>query len=267
MAVCNTIVHDLSPGEGLNASERARQKLAPLATTLLGHGPEIGRQVESVFSKFWQLARRADDMVDYSTSSDLKWLSVVQSVFALCSNASAPPPRNVVGPEAWLATVSHLFELMKLTCKGEVDDLLLCKRPSEPAYGRMVLMKTGVWFAGRIACAAVAADCKDSKTAQDLQEYGNLASMAYQIRNDIRDIGTEGKDIAIGKMNYPSILLFQAEPSLFGKKRIPSSAYREYGVMELAEKRAALYEERCQKIMRSYDCSLELFTRELCSSG
>ena len=157
---------------------------------------------------------------------------------------------------------------MKLTCKGEVDDLLLCKRPSEPAYDKMVFSKTGVWFSGRIACAAMAAGCEDSKIVKDLQEYASLASIAYQIRNDICDVGTEGKDIVIGKMNYPSILLFQADPSLFGaKKRVAKAAYRECGVIELAEKKAALYEERCHKIMSVYDRSLECFTRELCLSG
>lgn len=240
----------------LNRSERARQKLAPIVAKLLRRDLEAGRQVESVFTMFWQLARKADDMMDYSNSSDLKWLGVLQQVFMKCSKVQSLPP--AITAEAWLGTISHFFYLMSMTCKGEVDDLLL-RRPSLLDYEKMVILKTGPWFTGRIACAAIAAGAdQTSRMIRDLQEYGNLASLAYQIRNDIQDFQTEGKDIAIGKLNYPSVLLI-GQP-LRHPESLPD-------ILKSAAQAAMAYEEKAKRIARKYSRELELLTCDLCSSG
>jgi geranylgeranyl pyrophosphate synthase len=244
--------------DALNRSERARQKLAPIVAKLLHHDSEAGRQVESVFTLYWQLARKADDMMDYSNSSDLKWLNVLQQVFMMCSKAQSLP--SAVTAEAWLRMLSHFFNLMSMTCKGEVEDLLL-RRPSILDYEKMVILKTGPWLTGRIACAAIAAGAdQKSRIMEDLQEYGNLASLAYQVRNDVQDFQTEGKDIAIGKLNYPSVLLI--EQSLCRRK-----ALLNYDVLELAARAAETYEEEAKKIARRYSPELELLTSDLCSSA
>ncbi len=235
----------------LNASERARQMLAPTIARLYGYDEKAGYQVESIFTMFWQLARKADDMMDYSASSDLKWLQVLQQVFRLCSSVQSLP--SSISAEAWLRTIRKFFDLMNRTCMGEVEDLLLAKKSlSESHYNRMVLLKTGPWFTGRIECAALASG---SEMDRDLAEYGNLSCMAYQIRNDIRDAENEDKDIAIGKLNYPAILLHQ-NPFL-GKAQAVS----------MAAKAADAYEERARKIAYRYGEELELLTAQLCSSG
>jgi len=231
-----------------NRSEMARQRLAPIVAGLLGSDEKAGYRVESVFTSFWQLARKADDMMDYSGSSDLKWLKVLQQVFQMCSTAQDLP--SCISPDAWMKTVGHFFYLMSMTCKGEVEDLTLADKPSEPRYNRMVLLKTGPWFTGRIACTALAVG---STAGKDLLEYGNLACLAYQIRNDIRDAETERKDIAIGKLNYPAVLLFQ-DPG-HGERAI-----------ELAAAAAESYEEEGRKIACRYSSELELLTAQLCSS-
>jgi geranylgeranyl pyrophosphate synthase len=203
---------------------------------------------------FWQLARKADDMMDYSNSSDLKWLGVLQQVFMTCSKVQSLPP--AITAEAWLGTISHFFYLMSMTCKGEVDDLLL-RRPSLLDYEKMVILKTGPWFTGRIACAAIAAGAdQTSRMMRDLQEYGNLVSLAYQIRNDMQDFQTEGKDIAIGKLNYPSVLLI--EQSL--------QSLSNHDVLELAARVAGAYEEKAKRIALRYSRELELLTCDLCSA-
>jgi len=253
-----TARHGLLLLEDLNKSEHARQKLAPIVTELLHHDSEAGNQVESVFTMFWQLARKADDMMDYSNSSDLKWLGVLQQVFMTCSRVQNLP--SAITAEAWLETISHFFYLMSMTCKGEVDDLLL-RRPSLPDYEKMVILKTGPWFTGRIACATIAAGAdQTSRMIKDLQEYGNLASLAYQIRNDMQDFQTEAKDITIGKLNYPSMLLLRQ--SLRGEIQ-PKSLY----VLESAARTAAAYEAKAKSMARKYSRELELLTSDLCSSA
>ena len=251
-----TARHGLLLLEDLNRSERARQKLAPIVIELLRHDPKAGRQVESVFAMFWQLARKADDMMDYSDSSDLKWLGVLQQVFMSCSKVQALP--SAITAEAWVETISHFFYLMSMTCKGEVDDLLL-RRPSLPDYEKMVILKTGPWFTGRIACAAIAAGAdQTSRMIKDLQEYGNLVSLAYQIRNDIQDFQTEGKDITIGKLNYPSILI---------KQSLRNESLTDHDVLELAARTAGAYEDKAKSMARKYSRELELLTSDLCSSS
>lgn len=236
---------------GLNASEQARQMLAPAVARLFGRDEKVGHQVESIFTTFWQLARKADDMMDYSVSSDLKWLQVLQQVFRLCSGVQDLPPS--IPARAWLTTTGRFFDLMSRTCGGEVEDLLIASRPpSSPRYERMVILKTGPWFTGRMECAALAAG---GEIPGDLVEYGDLACMAYQIRNDIKDAETEGKDIAIGKLNYPAILALQ-NPLLCKAQAI-----------EVAARTASEYEERAMKIARRHGRELELLTAQLCSSG
>lgn len=247
MAVCSTPRRQ-ELGD-LNTSERARQRLAPAVARLLGSDERIGCQVESIFTTFWQLARKADDMMDYSASSDLKWLQVLQHVFQICSSAQSQP--SFIPPEAWLRTTGHFFRLMSMTCKGEVEDLLLAGGPaSESHYDRMVLLKTGPWFTGRIACAALAAG---GEIGRDLLEYGDMLCLAYQIRNDIRDAETEGKDSAIGKLNYPALLLRQNRARSCGR------------AVELAARAADSYEEKSMKIAGRYGGELELLTAQLCS--
>lgn len=225
--------------------------LTPTIAKLHGGDEKAGYQVESIFTTFWQLARKADDMMDYSASSDLKWLQVLQQVFRLCSSVQNLPPS--VSAEAWLRTAGKFFELMSMTCKGEVEDLLLTKGPlSYSHYNRMVLLKTGPWFTGRIECAALATG---SEIDKGLAEYGNLTCLAYQIRNDIKDAETEGKDIAIGKLNYPAVLMRQ-NPLLDKVKAI-----------RMAAKAADAYEERAKKIASRYGKEFELLTAQLCSSG
>ena len=247
MAVCSTSGRQELAGD-LNRSERARQRLAPIVAGLLGD-EKAGYQLESVFTAFWQLARKADNMMDYSGSSDLKWLQVLQQVFKMCSDAQSLPA--FIPAEAWLKTIGHFFHLMSMTCKGEVQDLLLAGRPSESHYNSMVLLKTGPWFTGRIACAAIAVD---SDAGKDLLEYGDLTCLAYQIRNDVRDMETEGKDIAIGKLNYPAILLLR-------------NPLRGGHAAEMAETTARSYEEKARRIAHRHSSELELLTAQLCSSG
>jgi hypothetical protein len=247
MAVYSTSGRQELAGD-LNRSEQARQRLAPIVAGLLGD-EKAGYQVESVFTAFWQLARKADDMMDYAGSSDLKWLQVLQQVFRMCSGAQSLPA--FIPAEAWLKTISHFFHLMSMTCKGEVQDLLLAGRPSESHYNSMVLLKTGPWFTGRIACAAIAAG---SDAGKDLLEYGDLTCLAYQIRNDVRDMETEGKDIAIGKLNYPTILLVR-------------NSSRGGHAAEMAERTARSYEEKARRIAHRHSSELELLTAQLCSSG
>jgi len=235
-----------------NTSEQARRRLAPMVAKLLGSDEEVGSQVEALFTRFWQLARKADDMVDYSDSSDLKWLQILQQVFSSCT-ATQSLPSSILA-HAWLKTVGHFFYLMSNTCTGEVEDLLFCRNPSDSEYNRMVLLKTGPWFSGRIVCTALAAS---RNTNNDLLEYGNLVSLTYQIRNDIVDTETEGKDIKIGKMNYPSLLMLQNAEECKQKD----------DAISLAKKIANRYEEKAQKIACRYSRDLELLTTELCSSS
>src|SRR5690606_9193128 len=226
----------------LNASERARQVLAPTIARLHSCDERIGYQIESIFTTFWQLARKADDMMDYSSSSDLKWLQVLQQVFRLCSSVQNPPPPSVVA-EAWSRTIAKFFDLMSMTCRGEVEDLQLARRPlSDSQYNTMVLLKTGPWFTGRVECVTLATG---SDIDNSLVEYGNLTCLAYQIRNDIKDAETENKDIAIGKLNYPAVLMHQ-NPSL-GKSQD----------IKMAATIADAYEERAKKIARRHGKELE----------
>ncbi|MEP0825816.1 MAG: polyprenyl synthetase family protein [Nitrososphaera sp.] len=234
----------------LNASERARQVLAPTIARLHSCDERVGYQIESFFTTFWQLARKADDMMDYSSSSDLRWLQVLQQVFRLCSGVQIPPPPSV-SADAWSKTVAKFFDLMSMTCMGEVEDLQLAKRSlSDSLYNRMVLLKTGPWFTGRIECAVLVTG---SEMDNDLIEYGNLSCLAYQIRNDIRDAEVENKDIAIGKLNYPTVLMLQ-NPSLDKSQAI-----------RMAASIADAYEEGAKKIARRYGKELELLTGHLCS--
>ncbi|HEX7031731.1 MAG TPA: hypothetical protein VF172_01905, partial [Nitrososphaera sp.] len=167
MSACSIVLE-------LNASERARQMLASTITTLYSCDEEVGYQIESIFATFWQLARKADDMIDYSSSSDLKWLQVLQQVFRLCSRVQSVPPSSV-SAEAWSRTLAKFFDLMSMTCRGEVEDLQLARGSlSDCYYNRMVLLKTGPWFTGRIECATLATGHEiDSR----LQEYGNLSCL------------------------------------------------------------------------------------------
>lgn len=267
--ITQQILQDYS---NLNQSERARSILAPTVAKLLGHSPETGNQIESVFSIFWQLARKADDMIDYSVSSDSKWLGILQDIFLKCSKVESIIPKMIaiISVETWLKVVSHFFYLMSLSCKGEFDDLLL-HRPSLADYNKMVLLKTGPWFTGRIICTALAVRFDDNDVMlEDLKEYGDLVSLSYQIRNDIQDIETEEKDIAIGKLNYPSILLLLEDPSLRSgsDRRIPKDLYYSHRAIESAMRTSKIYEEKAKKIARKYDsCELELLAADLCSSS
>jgi geranylgeranyl pyrophosphate synthase len=177
-------------------------------------------------------------------------------VFMMCSKVPSLP--SVITAEAWLRTISHFFCLMSMTCKGEVDDLLL-RKPSILDYEKMVILKTGPWFTGRISCAAVAAGAdQSSRMIKDLQEYGCLVSLAYQIRNDIQDFQAEGKDSFIGKLNYPAVLLL--EQSLHHHKGLPE-------IVKLAAQTARAHEEKAKRIAMKYSSELELLTRDLCSSS
>ena len=248
----------------LNTSEHARTKLGPIVSNLLVGHPEAGYEVESIFSMFWKAARKADDMMDYSKSSDMEWLKVLQQIFLLCSKVQDLPSNTT--PEAWIRTSSYFFNLMSETCRGEVEDLIL-RKPSLSNYNRMVLQKTGPWFTGRIKCTAIATGCTGQESVmRDLELYGNFAALSYQIRNDIKDVETDGKDIAIGKVNLPSVLLVQKKPELLLKSRIPRAMYYEYGVIEQAEVMAQAYEDKSSQIAQKYDLELESLTRDLCSS-
>ena len=249
---------------GLNASEQARTRLGPIVSNLLVGRPEAGYEVESIFSMFWNAARQADDMMDYSRSSDMEWLKVLQQIFLLCSKVQDLPSNTT--PEAWIRTSSYFFNLMSETCKGEVEDLI-ARKPSLSNYNRMVLQKTGPWFTGRIACTAIATGrTRQEPVLRDLELYGNFVSLAYQIRNDIKDIETDGKDIAIGKVNLPSVLLVQKRPELLLKSRISRAVYYEHGVIEQAEIMAQAYENKSSQIAQKYGFELESLTRDLCSS-
>lgn len=245
MSACGVVLE-------LNVSERARRMLAPTIAALYSGNEEIGHQIESIFTIFWQLARRADDMMDYSSSSDLRWLQALQQVFRLCSRVQDKRPSSIL-PAVWSRTLAKFFGLMSMTCRGEVEDLQLAKGSlSDSHYNRMVLLKTGPWFTGRIECAILATGNEiDSRLA----EYGNLSCLAYQIRNDIRDAETEDKDIAIGKLNYPRVLMYQ-NPSLDKGRAI-----------RMAESIAHAYEKRARKIAHGYGKELELLTTQLCSSA
>jgi hypothetical protein len=260
--------------KNLNQSERAREMLAPAVAKFLGHGAEAGSHIESLFSVFWQLARKADDMIDYSVSSDLKWLGVLQDIFSKCSKVQSILPKmtTIISLESWQKAVGHFFNLMSMTCKGEINDLLL-RSPSLADYNNMVLLKTGPWFTGRIMCTALAIrfdnDNNNPEILKDLKEYGDLVSLAYQIRNDIRDIETEEKDIAIGKLNYPTILLLLEDPSLRYRYNgsIPKGLYYSHRAIESAIRTAKIYEEKAKKIARKYGSrELELLATELCTS-
>lgn len=208
-----------------------------------------GFHVESIFTAFWELARKADDMMDCSSSSDLKWLQVLQHVFQMCGSVQSRPP--FISEDAWLKTNRYFFHLMSMTCKGEVEDLKLSAgQASELHYNKMVLLKTGPWFTGRMACAALATG---SDIGKDLLEYGDRACLAYQIRNDIRDAESEGKDAAIGKLNYPALLLRQ------------DSARSCQRAIELASMTADLHEEKSMKIAGKYDGELKFLAAQLCS--
>ena len=250
----------------LNKSELARQKLAPIIARLVGSDPEAGHNIESVFTMFWRLARKADDMMDYSDSSDKKWLEVLQHVFLLCSKAENLP--KVIPAERWLSTISHFFYLMSKTCEGEIDDLLF-RRPSLSNYEKMVLQKTGPWFTGRITCTALAVGMHHNQLVTDLQDFGNFVTLAYQIRNDIQDIETEQKDIVIGKLNYPSILLMSQRPlpSVGCGAKIPLHLYYNHRIIEFANRTAQTYEENAKRIALKYSHELEQLTIDLCSSG
>lgn len=255
--------------KGLNISEGARQKLAPIVTRLLVDNSEIGNHVERVFTMFWQLARKADDMIDYSISSNKRWLEVLRQVFLICSKAESLP--ETIPAELWLNTISHFFYLMSTTCQGEIDDLLL-QRPSLSNYEKMVVQKTGPWFTGRITCAAIAAGVHDKNNNQlltYLQEFGNFVSLAYQIRNDIQDIETEQKDIMAGKLNYPTVLfmLQNSLQSIRDSAKIPRALYYSQRTIEFANRAANMYEEKARRIAMKYGCrELELLTADLCSS-
>ncbi|HEX7031821.1 MAG TPA: hypothetical protein VF172_02360, partial [Nitrososphaera sp.] len=66
---------------------------------------------------------------------------------------------------------------------------------------------------------------------------------------------TEDKDIAIGKLNYPRVLMYQ-NPSLDKGRAI-----------KIAANVADVYEERARKIARRYGKELVLLTEQLCSSS
>jgi hypothetical protein len=65
---------------------------------------------------------------------------------------------------------------------------------------------------------------------------------------------TEGKDIAIGKLNYPTILLVR-------------NSSRGGHAAEMAERTARSYEEKARRIAHRHSSELELLTAQLCSSG
>jgi polyprenyl synthetase len=249
----------------LNTSEQARQKLAPIVARLLGRDSKVGHHVESIFTMFWDLARKADDMIDYSNSTDKRWLEVLQHVFFMCSKAENLPKE--IPAKLWLDTISHFFYLMSSTCKGEIDDLLLHK-PSLSNYEYMVLQKTGPWFAGRIVCTALAIGVPESPLLTDLQKFGKFVSLAYQIRNDILDIETEQKDLTIGKLNYPSVLLMlnRSSFSLDNDAKISQGLYYSQRTIELANLAADRYEEKAKRIALKYDYKLGQLTLDLCSS-
>ena len=155
---------------------------------------------------------------------------------------------------------------MSKTCEGEIDDLLF-RRPSLSNYEKMVLQKTGPWFTGRITCAAIAVGMHHSPLVADLQDFGNFVSLAYQIRNDIQDIETEQKDIVIGKLNYPSILLMSQRPSVDCSAKISRGLYYSHRIIEFANRTAQIYEENAKRIALKYSHELEQLTVDLCSSG
>ena len=96
----------------------------------------------------------------------------------MCSSTQSLP--YFIPAEAWFKTAGYFFHLVSMTCEGEVEDLLLASGPvSESHYNKMVILKTGPWFTGRIAFSALATG---SEIGNDLLEYGDLACLAYQMK-------------------------------------------------------------------------------------
>lgn len=241
----------------LNTSETGRCNLTLVVAELAGCNIHVGKILEEAFTSFWTVARKADDMMDYQKSSDRKWLQVLQHLFTLCSKIQTLSSDSTLSSDTWLRVVDRFFTLMSKTCKGEVDDLLLRdkREVSESDYNRIVSDKTGTWFTGRVTCSMIASGIywKEDKQemVRDLEEYGELVSLSYQIRNDIRDAELEKKDGKVGKINYPAVMMLK-------------NGYRYEEAIEMAEKKAASYETKARDIARKYSKDLVLLTSLLC---
>lgn len=89
--------------------------------------------------------------------------------------------------------LSHVAKMAKLICSGEVNQYFSRYKISTVAgYLRRVMKKTGILFSASCALGAYISDC-DEKTVKMLGKIGMNIGVAFQIRDDILDISSEGK--------------------------------------------------------------------------
>lgn len=97
---------------------------------------------------------------------------------------------------------------------GQMDDMLSEKMTGSPHMLQQIhLNKTAKMFSAAAAMGAVSGGADDTQTSL-LIEYGLKLGLGFQISDDILDVSsstetlgkTVGKDQAVGKMTYPSVL-------------------------------------------------------------
>jgi farnesyl diphosphate synthase len=98
---------------------------------------------------------------------------------------------------------------------GQAFDLAAVgQRLSASELERMHVHKTGALIRASVRLGALAAGCRDAPTLDALERYGHAIGLAFQIRDDLLDIEadteqlgkTAGKDVAVAKPTYPSII-------------------------------------------------------------
>lgn len=76
---------------------------------------------------------------------------------------------------------------------GQTIDISACKAPrNEAELMHMVRLKTGALIKAACACGALLASC-DEQTLKLAEEYAELVGLAFQIKDDLLDQGTESR--------------------------------------------------------------------------
>lgn len=135
--------------------------------------------------------------------------ALIAKAFAYIANgriASVPAERLV-------AAANELATATVAMCAGQQDDLSLQGRPgSAEALMQLHRRKTGALIAG--ACRAGAwVGGGTAEQVEWLGQYGEALGLTFQIVDDLLDLSataselgkTPGKDLAVGKVTYPSL--------------------------------------------------------------
>ncbi len=136
---------------------------------------------------------------------------------------------NIAGRTDNMAVIKEITLLGNLLCEGEIEQYMNAKNKvfNEKAYFSVIGKKTASLFSACATIGCLTANNVDSEVFKILREFGRLAGLCFQIKDDIFDYSPKyqtgkdaGKDLHDGKATLPLIYIYQNGDSAVKKEVI-----------------------------------------------